>query len=820
MLLRGIVGIRGYRKLFNLYFCYLIMDYVRGFKNLTKEDVGIAGGKGASLGEMRRARIPVPEGFVVSSKSFEEFMKENKLNTKIDKILDSVDTRNINTVKKASDKIQKLILDRSIPEQIENRVLKEFKLLKTEFVAVRSSATSEDSADAAWAGQLDSFLNTTEKTLIENIKKCWASLFTPRAIFYRFEKKIHEKKISVAVVIQKMINSEESGVSFSVHPVTKDPNHLIIEAGFGLGEAIVSGRITPDNYVVDKEHLDIIDISVNEQSRGLFKTKNGANKWIELGERGKEQVLTEKEIIKLSKLIVKIENHYKFPVDVEWAKENGEFYILQSRPITTLNQDEQTMSQLDRDLYKLSRLEYYYFHNRFRTPIYTFLLWEGLTKHYNKNVNFKYEINNMINLDNDLAAEAKEWTGLMNRINNHLEKDEHLLGKLMDEAIILNSKILILAKGLNKNLPQKSLVKKLELFFNKTYEFGAFNLFTLLVEKNLENHLKDIIKMRFKKNKDEIFHILTTPQELNAVQERELDILKIANSPLGNKRALIENHLEKFAWLKNGSYNGDFYTFQEIFQEIKMVKNGKEKLEERRNKTKIQKKEFDKYFYSLNKKEQELVTSLSKSINFRSWRTERFYFNAFILDDLFRLLGEKFKLNDYRDIFYLTPPEIIELLNGKGVNLNLINERKGGYIMISDKFSTRTYSGSGLKIFKENVDVQRKTSENSDELIGQVAFPGKVTGEVRIILNKKDFAKVKSGEIIVAEMTTPDFIPLLKMAKGIVTNEGGITCHASIISRELKKPCVIGTKIATKVLKNGDIVELDAIRGIIKKQTI
>ena len=183
---------------------------------------------------------------------------------------------------------------------------------------------------------MDTFLNTTKKTLLENVKKCWASLFTPRAIFYRFEQKLHKKKISVAVVVQKMIDSEESGIAFSVHPVTQDKNQLIIEAGFGLGEAIVSGQITPDSYVVDKKDWHIIDININDQEKGIYKKTNGGNEWEKLGEKGEKQVLNGKEIIELAKLIVKIEKHYKFPVDVEWAKEKGKFYIVQSRPITTL----------------------------------------------------------------------------------------------------------------------------------------------------------------------------------------------------------------------------------------------------------------------------------------------------------------------------------------------------------------------------------------------------------------------------------------------------------------------------------------------------
>jgi len=315
------------------------MEFVREFKGLSKNDVAIAGGKGASLGEMSNAGISVPGGFVVLSAAFEDFIQETQLNVEIDAALDTVKHEEVHTVEEASEKIQALILGAEMPEKIKEKTIEFFDKLNAEFVAVRSSATSEDSADAAWAGQLDTFLNTTKENLIENVKKCWASLFTPRAIFYRFEKGLRETSISVAVVVQKMVESEESGIGFSVHPVTQDRNQLIIEAGFGLGEAIVSGQITPDSYVVDKQDWHIIDISVNDQSKGLFRGEKDGNEWKELGEEGKKQVLNKKEIIELSKLIVKIENHYGFPVDIEWCREKGKFYITQSRPITTLTKE-------------------------------------------------------------------------------------------------------------------------------------------------------------------------------------------------------------------------------------------------------------------------------------------------------------------------------------------------------------------------------------------------------------------------------------------------------------------------------------------------
>ncbi len=314
------------------------MKYTSPFSEISKKDANIAGGKGASLGEMTQAGIPVPEGFVVLSNAFDHFLHETDLAQEIEAILDGVDHKAIHTIESASEKIRGLIDQEEVPKDIAKEVIRVFKALKAEFVAVRSSATAEDSSEHAWAGQLESYLNTTEADLLDKLKRCWSSLFTPRAIFYRFEKGLHGTEISVAVVIQKMIQSEVSGIAFSVHPITEDRNQLIIEAGFGLGEAIVSGSITPDSYVVEKEPRRIIDTTVSTQKRGLFKKSDGGNDWKEIPElKASSQVLTEEQILELADLVIKIEKHYRFPCDIEWAYEGGKFYITQSRPITTLN---------------------------------------------------------------------------------------------------------------------------------------------------------------------------------------------------------------------------------------------------------------------------------------------------------------------------------------------------------------------------------------------------------------------------------------------------------------------------------------------------
>lgn len=322
---------------------YKLKTITKPLKEISTNDIHIVGGKGASLGEMIRAKISVPNGFVILTKVFDNFLEDARISKDIKNELRKLNKRN-NNVETISNYIQKIILEAEIQEEVQNQILSEFKKLGVKFVAVRSSATAEDSVSAAWAGQLDSFLNTTEKTLLENVKKCWASLFSRRAILYSLKKGSAIGNISVAVVIQEMIESEKSGVAFSIHPVTENPEQIIIESVFGLGEALVSGKIIPDTYIISKKDHKITDINIHKQAKGLYRKNSGGNLWKSIGSFGNEQTLTNKQIIALTKIIKKIENHYKSPQDIEWSASNDNFYIMQSRPITTLNSNIQRES--------------------------------------------------------------------------------------------------------------------------------------------------------------------------------------------------------------------------------------------------------------------------------------------------------------------------------------------------------------------------------------------------------------------------------------------------------------------------------------------
>jgi pyruvate,water dikinase len=333
-------------------------DVIRSFSEINKGDAAIAGGKGASLGELTQAKIPVPPGFVIVASAFRQFIQEAGIGPEIESQLQRVNVHDTNSVEQASERIRALFKAVVMPEKFSSAIEQSFDELAAEFVAVRSSATAEDSSAASWAGELETYLYTKKSTLVEHVKKCWSSLYTPRAIFYRAEKlglpgqssltsgdgrgptpevPRTGDHVAVAVVIQAMVASEVSGVCFTVHPVTKDPNQLIIEAGWGLGEAIVGGLITPDSYIVDKTDGTIIDTYISEQSIKIVRKPEGGTEEVEVNPDDRErQKLSHDRVIELAKLAQQIEQHYRKPQDIEWALADGQLFILQSRPITTL----------------------------------------------------------------------------------------------------------------------------------------------------------------------------------------------------------------------------------------------------------------------------------------------------------------------------------------------------------------------------------------------------------------------------------------------------------------------------------------------------
>ncbi|MEN6551534.1 MAG: phosphoenolpyruvate synthase [Methanobacterium sp.] len=326
------------------------MKLVEFFEELGKEDVDVAGGKGANLGELTNAGINVPPGFVITSETYDKFIKETGIFDEIMSILDAIDVNDTKELQGASARIKEIIMKAYVPDDIRTTVIEAYNALcqrigkENAFVAIRSSATAEDLPEASFAGQQDTFLNIRgpEDVLIY-VQKCWASLFESRAIFYREENNFDHSKVYIAVVVQEMVNAEKAGVMFTVHPSTGE-EQILLEAAWGLGEAVVSGTVTPDTYWVDKKTGKVFNCNISEKNT-MFTKDPDAGKTVQLDvpeDLKNKRVLSDEEIAALTKLGARIQEHYDFPQDTEWAMENGKVFMLQSRPITTLGMNNGT----------------------------------------------------------------------------------------------------------------------------------------------------------------------------------------------------------------------------------------------------------------------------------------------------------------------------------------------------------------------------------------------------------------------------------------------------------------------------------------------
>jgi len=320
--------------------------YVEMFENISKEDVGIAGGKGANLGELTQAGIPVPPGFVVTAETYDKFMNDTGIFNNIMDILSGIDINNTKELQKSAEQIKGIITSTDIPEDISTLIVEGYNALcqrvgeEDVLVAIRSSATAEDLPEASFAGQQDTFLNIHgPESVIEYVRKCWASLFEARAIFYREENNFEHSKVYIAVVVQEMVEAEKAGVMFTVNPSTGE-DVALIEGSWGLGEAVVSGSVTPDTYYVDKKTNEVLNFSIADKKVMFEKQASGETEQVNVPEELRnKRVLSEDELLELTEMGTRIQKHYNAPQDTEWAFHDNTLYMLQSRPITTLDED-------------------------------------------------------------------------------------------------------------------------------------------------------------------------------------------------------------------------------------------------------------------------------------------------------------------------------------------------------------------------------------------------------------------------------------------------------------------------------------------------
>lgn len=314
-------------------------DYIAWFDKLSRHDVGRVGGKGANLGEMTRAGLPVPPGFVVTASAFLTALDEGGVRRRLKERFDRIDPDDPARLAQDSEEMRDRVRGLPLPRDLREQILGAYRELGPRAaVAVRSSATSEDTATTSFAGMHETFTNVVgEDALLEKIVACWMSAYGQRVLAYRRSQGMDEEP-TLAVVVQKMVNSARSGVGFTADPASGDTSRIVIEAAFGLGEVVVGGQVEPDTYTLSKKGPALVEVRVGHKDFKIVRGPEGQEHKIELSaEDADRRVLTDDEVLELGRLSLKVEEHYGAPQDLEWAEEGGRFFLVQTRPITTLH---------------------------------------------------------------------------------------------------------------------------------------------------------------------------------------------------------------------------------------------------------------------------------------------------------------------------------------------------------------------------------------------------------------------------------------------------------------------------------------------------
>ncbi|HGD1750834.1 TPA: PEP/pyruvate-binding domain-containing protein [Streptococcus agalactiae] len=818
------------------------------FNEIKKEDVLIVGGKGANLGEMTSAKINVPSGFVITADAHRDFLKVNAIDSLIE-----------NGIKKSADD-EKILLNEAehfrgkiksgkFPEQLENIIReKYFNLGNNTRVAVRSSATAEDLPDASFAGQQETYLNVQGiESVLNGVRNCYASLWGNRAVSYRFHQGYDQTSVSIAVVIQEMIESEKSGVLFTVNPVNKKENEMQINASFGLGESVVSGRVTADSYIIDKSG-NIIEVNIGSKETQIIY---GDKETVEVSvnpDKRKTRALNDREILELMKCGLEIEKHYGMPMDIEWAIKNDIVYILQARAITTLKNSENDITGND-------LIEKYINGKKIKKDtqeVMSFFLEKMPFAH--RVLDFDY-----LMAINDQKVNILSEGGIILPRNPIIDDDG--IQTFSDDGKRIGKNIFKFFKILKNMKDFEFCYKKCKDFMN-IYEVEIeeikhlnFENMTLTECGNfLEESYVLLQKLAYDRFKYALF-----PSVLNS--KKFTKIIKKVNSnyssfdfywDLDNKTSVVTNDVYKMAReirkneaLKKAIISGD--NFKELYKKYNDFKNISDEfmknngfksdyncyclsaktfledpdrlinilrpiLNENSNESNDI-KDFSKLMESVKEIYGRKYQDVEKQIKYFRyfhvvreesqylWETLFYYVRKCVKRINFILLGDENIETGVANLFH---KELLEVIN-RG-NLNESDKEKINRRNEKFPLAVKVWEASKLLIFKTDGDVLKGVSGST----------GIAVGKVCLINSPKEFYKMKKGDILVCHLTDPEWTPLFKLASAVVADTGSALSHAAIVAREYNIPAVLGVGFATTKFKDGDMIQVDGNKGVVR----
>ena len=750
----------------------------------------------------------IPNGFVILSDTFDVFLQENKLKNKIKKIIAGDDD-----FFNKSGKIKELIVSAPLNPILSKKIMQSFAHLHCASVAIRSSATCEDSEDKAWAGQLDTFLNVNETKLLEKIKLCWASLFSERTLAYGSN---ILDEASVAVVVQEMVSADVAGVAFSVNPLTKNINEILVNAVYGLGETIVSGEITPDQYLIHKTGR-ILSQTCECQSKGLYsKKENLIWRRIPLSKQNKQK-LSQKQILKLCDIVKKIEKFYGFPVDIEFAIKNQKVYILQARPITTLNNTPKD--------YRVPKVW-----ERPSIPLFTQDGFEGLmgqTKLIEKYFKYPHIA------DVDVAAYAEQHLCYSHKFTLESRDAYFWAYKRQDFSVffkigkICRRNFRFYQKIFARYAQKIPTPKELENMLNAVCKRMHFEMVFVDMLMDLSDIVSDDLSNLLLKKKipdiTEKMLVLSANEDLTRVEEENqsmqtiLEIARKIENWQNNVKVkeLIEEHLERFSGMTVRAMHGQFMTKEEVIHRLQEAIQSHKRFftKNEENDKKTVQSIFKQYHFNVFEKN---FVAFVKEANFlRTHILDMYHWLSQNFMMIFDKIGQPYGYKGF-DFRNMMPDEIISWYYGKS-KFKLRQDNEWLWYRYDDERKVVDTPQDIQKALDKFILPDKKADVSDCQVKGTVAYSGRVQGPARILKDISEVTKVCRGDVIICPMTWPSVIIALEKAVAFVTDEGGILCHAAILARELKKACVTGTKNATVLFHDGDMVEVDGETGIVRK---
>ncbi|HEX5455780.1 MAG TPA: PEP/pyruvate-binding domain-containing protein [Candidatus Saccharimonadales bacterium] len=735
---------------------------------ISSEDLGLVGGKAMSLGEMIKADINVPPGFSITTAVYKS----------------------------------------GFTTEAENQVLEAFDKLGADRVAVRSSAVAEDSKQASWAGQLETYLNVDRAGLIKAVKKCWDSVNSEHAKEYAKQNNMAETDKAVGVVVQKMVDSEVSGVMFTANPVTNNLEEIIIEAIYGLGELIVQGAVTPESFIISKQTGQVIGGSPSRQDKMLIY-KNGKNVEQKVpDDKLKEPTLKEEDLKSLIKAAEKIEKHYGLPQDIEWAIRGGELYITQSRPITTLSETPAEPS-LEQEFIEQNGGDIVMRYEGDFMPFQLVIEWWSYIgpqykMHTIKPILFFYTPKRTTGY-----ISHTKYNGAAKDTFAELVADRLSLQRFKDEyerySSILSDRYEEYFKKENKPINEE---KCFELFKAVHEEFQELITWTLFYEQLDETTVNEVLKDK-KIDLKKFWEMVKLPVFASFDTRRKAHMIPALEGKI------TPNYL-RFAFSDYTFFADEDFVKKELAKtDINKLKADIKEAEEATAKAKEQLEEYLSTADAITKNVVEILGWVLFCRDERKDMINKIELLMFSLSEqLFGFWGI--------DKDLLTYTGVCEVLRGReyirSVEIDL-PKRRDGFSVLFKTDGTFVFGHDDLEEQLDSLDnfiLGQHASKDDQIITGEIGNVGKASGNVRIIRKNSEFDTFQDGEILVTGMTRPEFVPLMQKSIAIVTDEGGITSHAAIVSRELNKPCIIGTRIATQILKTGDKVEVDASNGTIK----